>query len=125
MSPKDWIEQNRTVEAAKAEILAALAATNGKLDIGVTAKAVKSIQRLDISNNYTSSKSFEFTISPVNPEKTILYFTGRSEWGSNSAYAGEPKIVLITETKVTLTGYGSGSGGFPAFKGSMYVIEFY
>lgn len=41
MTPKDWDRNEAAIKAAKAEILAAIAETNGKIEAGVTAQTKK------------------------------------------------------------------------------------
>ena len=71
MSILDRVENQEAIEAAKAEILAALEKTNGKLDIGVTANVVKSIQRVTYDVPIDKSDGF-CRISTVNPERCIV-----------------------------------------------------
>ncbi len=143
MPPKDWMEQNKAVEAAKAEILAAIAATNGKLDIGI--KTVKSVQRGTIGkqligenkneDNYNVDASFDslfyidIAISPVNMEKSIvLVHTAMDNSSvSGSAHYKSPCARLVSENYVRIyPTFASGSNWtYYAEQIAWQVIEFY
>lgn len=79
MAIPDRLENKAAIEAAKAEILAAIAQTDGKLDVGIS--AVKSVQKGIIQRVSTYSKedsSFEnahyidINISDVDIDKSII-----------------------------------------------------
>lgn len=107
MPPKDWIEQNKAVEAAKAEILAAIAATNGKLDIGVIANTVKSIQTIYIKQNSSTVGSTrddltggwyrDYKIAEVNPEKVSV--SVRGHYYGSTGYRTSARIVDSTTVR--------------------------
>lgn len=98
------------------------------LSQGILATGVKSVQRLYISQKFTSDTEKAYTISTVNPDKVIVYFIGMSQYGtSDRGNGGYPNIVRIEAKKIVLNGFGTSSTsyGCPYFSGSIFVIEFF
>lgn len=74
MSILDRVENQEAIKAAKAEILAALAKTDGKLDVGVMAQTVKSVQHGVI--DLTEKTEMSVKINPVEIEKAVCLHNG-------------------------------------------------
>lgn len=128
MAPKDWKEQEKTVTTAKAEILAALKKTDGKLDLGL--RTVKSIQRGTATLNFSKgTNTLDITISAVNPQKSIVSleaslfatYTNGSPYQVNSVYIG-----ALEAEKLTIAQYAlSGSSQAYAIPVAWQVVEFF
>lgn len=118
MAPKDWKEQEKAVTAAKAEILAALKKTDGKLDLGL--RTVKSIQRGIVHFGGNNNSRAEIKISEVNPDKCIVLVDVVSY--SSGSYVYSTNFSSLTETKLTIT---SGLSGYTSVNICWQVIEFF
>lgn len=131
MAPKDWKEQERTITAAKAEILAALKKTDDKLDLGV--QTVKSVQRGTASISYNANASgtvsVNITIHTVNPEKSVASletslfatYTNGSPYHVNSAFIGALEAERLTISRFV----NSGSSSANNVQVGWQVIEFF
>lgn len=96
--PRSWEENNAAIKAAKQEILAEIAKANGKLEIGATVKAVKSIQRGVISIE-AQSQTGTVTINEVDTKKSVVLYGG-TIYGydyNGSSYTGteEADIMML------------------------------
>lgn len=133
MAIPDRLENKAAIEAAKAEILAAIAQTDGKLDVGVTAKAVKNIQRGSFGLYVYSEETETEAITLggfTNPEKMIVLLNGSCKYksGSGSDYfhvSAYVKSLSATELVVCISdfipGWEERADGYFSYQ----VIEFF
>lgn len=128
MAIPDRLENKAAIEAAKAEILAAIAQTDGKLDVGVMAKIVKSIQRLSVKSESAKEpdkpiENKDITISAVNVDRTIVLSGGENSTST-------PYAKLKNSTTVTVYTHRKVFTNTTGFYNTFYfpdvtVIEFY
>lgn len=102
MTPKDWDRNEAAIKAAKAEILAAIAETNGKIEAGVTAQ---------------TKKFTETVYGRVN--NTGVTVTGKGRvlvWG-----AGTDAIVIVDGKQVVLNNVNRNTGAELYFEESVII----
>lgn len=85
MTPKDWNTQEEAIDAAKAEILAAIGDTDARLELGMVKSIQKGVGRFyrDVSN----PTELRITINTVDPNKTmVLLDSSTRDDGNISVY---------------------------------------
>lgn len=133
MAIPDRLENKAAIEAAKAEILAAIAQTDGKLDVGVTAKVVKNIQKgsfwLYVYSEETETEAITLG-GFTNPEKMIVLLNGSCKYKSGGGYdyfhvSAYVKSLSATELVVCISdfipGWEERADGYFSYQ----VIEFF
>ena len=94
-------------------------------DIGVTAKAVKSVQYQSYFGKSGGGQESEhtFTISEINPEKTVVIANGNGYVGSS----GFSNVVVLSveKTKVTVQANQNSTQGGQNYAVSIQVLELY